>query len=126
MKCCEKKGCGSFALNLHQEGIDQGALCDRHYWQDQAATKDTEIAELRKHRDAAVTDYTRMQEIALQAESERDEARECVGRLQRSAQAVLDRWNSPTWQWYNQGPTADLMNAMRDALAATPEHLRNA
>lgn len=29
--------CGSLAFNLHQEGIDQGQLCDRHYWQVKAA-----------------------------------------------------------------------------------------
>lgn len=25
--------CGSYAFNLWQEDIDQGELCDRHYWQ---------------------------------------------------------------------------------------------
>jgi hypothetical protein len=28
--------CGSFAFNLAREGIKQGELCDRHYWQVQA------------------------------------------------------------------------------------------
>ena len=28
-----KYACGSYAFNLEKEGIDQGALCDRHYWQ---------------------------------------------------------------------------------------------
>ena len=28
--------CGSYAFNLHADGIDQGDLCDVHYWQDQA------------------------------------------------------------------------------------------
>ena len=33
MKQCK---CGSMAFNLAQEGIDQGDLCDSHYWQDRA------------------------------------------------------------------------------------------
>ena len=28
--------CGSYAFNLHAEGIDQGEFCDVHYWQDRA------------------------------------------------------------------------------------------
>ena len=38
--------------------------------------------------------------------------------LRAAAQAVLDRWNSPRWEWSKQGPTADLMHALADALAA--------
>jgi len=26
--------CMSYAFNLHQDGIDQGDFCDRHYWQE--------------------------------------------------------------------------------------------
>ena len=37
--------------------------------------------------------------------------------LQAAAQAVLDRWNSPRWEWASHGPTADLMHALRTALA---------
>jgi len=37
VKCDYKRGtlpmCGSAAFNLKSEGIDQGGLCDRHYWQ---------------------------------------------------------------------------------------------
>jgi len=40
MKQCKHiKGsyeCGSYAFNLHADNIDQGDLCDVHYWQDQA------------------------------------------------------------------------------------------
>ena len=32
--------------------------------------------------------------------------------LQAAAQAVLDRWNSPRWEWASHGPTADLMHAL--------------
>jgi hypothetical protein len=38
-RCTFKDGshyCGSYAFNLYSEGIDQGDLCDVHYWQDQA------------------------------------------------------------------------------------------
>jgi hypothetical protein len=35
--------CGSRAFNLASEGIDQGNLCDRHYWQSQV------VAERRLH-----------------------------------------------------------------------------
>jgi hypothetical protein len=31
---CNK--CGSYAFNLHNDGIKQGDLCDVHYWQDRA------------------------------------------------------------------------------------------
>ena len=34
MKKCIK--CGSHAFNLYAEGIDQGGLCDVHYWQGRA------------------------------------------------------------------------------------------
>jgi hypothetical protein len=37
--------------------------------------------------------------------------------LQRAAQAVLDRWDSPNWEWLEQGPTAVLMANLRKALA---------
>lgn len=36
--------------------------------------------------------------------------------LRTAAQAVLDRWDSPRWEWH-QGPTADLMADLRAALA---------
>ena len=41
--------------------------------------------------------------------------------LKDAAQAVLDRWDSPQWEWSQQGPTADLMAALRQALIATIE-----
>jgi hypothetical protein len=28
--------CGSYAFNLKKDGIEQGYLCDVHYWKDQA------------------------------------------------------------------------------------------
>jgi hypothetical protein len=37
-KHIEKSGfnCGSYAFNLYKDGIDQGNLCDVHYWQAKA------------------------------------------------------------------------------------------
>ena len=37
-KHVEKNGfnCGSYAFNLYKDGIDQGNLCDVHYWQAKA------------------------------------------------------------------------------------------
>lgn len=49
--------------------------------------------------------------------------------LRAAAQDVLDRWDSPQWEWTKHGPTADLMHALRAALAqqpatgGSPEHL---
>jgi hypothetical protein len=37
--------------------------------------------------------------------------------LKQAAQAVVDRWDSPAWEWSQQGPTADLMADLRTALA---------
>ena len=38
-RCTFKQGqfnCGSYAFNLYKEDIDQGGLCDVHYWQGRA------------------------------------------------------------------------------------------
>jgi hypothetical protein len=38
-KHVEKDGfhrCGSYAFNLYKDDIDQGELCDVHYWQERA------------------------------------------------------------------------------------------
>lgn len=38
--------------------------------------------------------------------------------LQAAAQAVLDRWDAQYREWKDEGPAADLMHALRGALAA--------
>jgi len=43
--------------------------------------------------------------------------------LREAAQAVLDRWDSPAWEWVKQGPTAALMADLRAALAQQAEPL---
>jgi hypothetical protein len=41
--------------------------------------------------------------------------------LQKAAQAVLNRWDSPHWEWITHGPTAVLMANLRNALAQQAE-----
>lgn len=36
-KLGEDSNCGSYQFNLHQQGIEQGTLCDVHYWQARVA-----------------------------------------------------------------------------------------
>jgi hypothetical protein len=43
MKNCIK--CGSHAFNLYAEGIDQGDLCDVHYWQGRAHRAEAQPAQ---------------------------------------------------------------------------------
>jgi hypothetical protein len=44
-----------------------------------------------------------------------------MSNLEKAAQAVLDRWDSPQWEWMTHGPTAALMADLRRALAAHKE-----
>jgi hypothetical protein len=44
-----------------------------------------------------------------------------MSNLEKAAQAVLVRWDSPAWDWAHQGPTAALMADLRRALAAHRE-----
>ena len=41
--------------------------------------------------------------------------------LRQAAQAVLARWDSPSWQWSVKNSTADLMAALRTALEQQAE-----
>lgn len=47
-RCNFKRGdnwcCGSYAFNLAKEGIEQGELCDRHYWQVRAMEAESAVA----------------------------------------------------------------------------------
>ena len=43
--------------------------------------------------------------------------------LRKAAQAVLDRWDSPQWEWLTHGPTAVLMANLRKVLAEPDEVL---
>ena len=44
--------------------------------------------------------------------------------LRKAAEAVLERWDSPAWEWIKRGPTAELMAALRAALAAPDEDIK--
>jgi hypothetical protein len=50
-KRCARPGCASYAFSLQYEGIDQGDLCDVHYWQARAeiaeATVKSQAAQIR-------------------------------------------------------------------------------
>ena len=90
---------------------------------EQLAAKDREIAELRRQLAEAVEMCARTQNEGMDslrarwaAERERDEARECVGRLYSAAIDVMAIAGRDTLPF----------NTLRAALAATPEHLRNA
>ena len=43
--------------------------------------------------------------------------------LRKAAEEVLERWDSPAWEWMKQGPTAELMATLRVALAAPSEDI---
>lgn len=45
--------------------------------------------------------------------------------LATAAKAVVDRWNSPQWEWRKHGPTAELVNRLRDEVSLA-EHRREA
>ena len=48
-KVGENWNCGSHAFNLYAEGIDQGTLCDRHYWQTKALALQEIIRKMRQN-----------------------------------------------------------------------------
>lgn len=49
-------------------------------------------------------------------EAERDAALTALADLTAAAQAIIDRWQSPNWEWSKQGPTADLINVLGRAV----------
>lgn len=56
--------------------------------------------------------------------AQRNELRDKLERsanIEKAAQLVLDRWDSPAWEWITHGPTAALMADLRRALAAKSE-----
>lgn len=44
-----------------------------------------------------------------------------VEALRKAAQAVVGLWDSPTWEWHKQGPTADLIGDLRHGTACKGE-----
>ncbi len=54
-------------------------------------------------------------EVAIDLERELAEAREQRDTLVDAAQAVVDRWDAPTWKELE--PTAKLISALRKAIA---------
>ena len=42
----ELRRCGSYAFNLHQDDIDQGDFCDKHYWEDKFHSAEQDLGTL--------------------------------------------------------------------------------
>ena len=71
-KHIEKDGfhtCGSYAFNLWKDDIDQGNLCDVHYWQNKAQRKPLTDEQILKLSDLhsgcyGTTDFARAIEAA--------------------------------------------------------------
>jgi hypothetical protein len=55
--------CGSYAFNLQRDGIDQGTLCDVHYWQ-------ARVAELEYHLQTLLHAYRTGNSISTIREAE--------------------------------------------------------
>ena len=41
--------CASYAFNLYMDDIDQGELCDVHYWQERALKAEDKLKKESKH-----------------------------------------------------------------------------
>jgi len=48
--------CGSYAFNLYKDDIDQGDLCDVHYWQTKAQSAQEPVAWWNQRKDSVSTD----------------------------------------------------------------------
>lgn len=46
MSKCNYLGCRSIAFNLQRDGIEQGDLCDVHYWKDRFVESDQMVKKL--------------------------------------------------------------------------------
>jgi len=62
MKSCAI--CGSHAFNMAMEGVNQGAFCDRHYWQRKAEALEAARATPDTHRVVPVDALNRIMELA--------------------------------------------------------------
>ena len=76
---------------------------------DEMAKLERELAEARK-------DAANQRSLADMALAHRDAIITERDTLEEAAQAVVDRWDAPTWK--DLEPTAKFMNALREALAA--------
>jgi len=70
--------CGSYAFNLHKDNIDQGGLCDVHYWQGRAHRAEAQP----EQESVAMADYMNLMEkyvALLSAQPEQEQhARDAV------------------------------------------------
>lgn len=87
-RCKFKEGkwhCGSYAFNLHAEGIKQGNYCDQHYWQDRALKAEA-MTQLVEPTDNEWLEWWRVSAIAYSTEVEID-----FGDFLMIAQDVVDK-----------------------------------
>lgn len=111
-------------------------LAEVHEMRDQLSAKDREIAELIAQLDSARQDAEAAERFRATYLRERDEARECVGRLCAVLREIVD--DAPAtkpkcsqfpndYQLIDHGHRSErfeISEQLRAALAATPEHLR--
>jgi chromosome segregation ATPase len=84
--------------------------------------RDREIAELSAKYEAVVFKYDAAVEKSITLMQERDEARECVGRVW----PFVREYESMLHDGHETAESLARLRQVRAALAATPEHLRNA
>lgn len=78
-----------------------------------------EVERLRADLAAMTADRDSWADQAEQRVADWDAERRKVEALRKAGGAVVARWDSPRWEWAQQGPTADLIAELRAALAAT-------
>ena len=77
----------------------------------------TEVGIVFPHHTVVGSEDNLLEDFAkLVAAAEREAKLERSANIERAAQAVLDRWDSPAWEWITHGPTAALMADLRQAL----------
>lgn len=81
------KVCGSYAFNLHQEGVDQGELCDTHYWENECNERQADY-------NALATDYDAMLEAWKAKDLEPAPCKNC-GMMQKELSEISAVLNDP-------------------------------
>lgn len=93
-----------------------GSVCEGRMGQDEQPTPRTDEVAFYA---GDVGDEVVRAELARQLERELSERDAQIAALREAAGAVLNKWDSPSWEWYANTPTAQLMQELRAALAAS-------
>lgn len=88
--------CGSYQFNLHQEGIDQGELCDVHYWK-VLALKGRDIAKLAWDFHLAVVSYSRVCML--------DDAPEVIDALEKTMDEAFHKMDVAIYEFNSHSHT---------------------